>query len=493
MIDAYTCVTCPTSQMTIVSGVCTCPTGYSQVAYGESSTCVWTASLTTVAQNWPPALAAQMRYLDVAATDDARSGPISPPVVSYAIQNYFAWASTDCFSLHERRACQALANMCVLQKYHPFSPGPCLLFLAIHAAIIGDSNGFGGYTGNGWKVGLPFITISTGVLYATNQFVQQEVTLSNTYTADNSRTGTMHYSLYSYTFNGTFIGSETLGTQLQLCAGDTSVLHNYLRFGTNYENSCSLDLTPYVSRGANETIFYELWLLDTNKNEYPLPVKILNQRTADGSTPNRHADGSEAADVSNVLSRRFYIVDTISGRDSFTATSPKVISWMQSCTLRVEMQGTSTSQIRPPLLVIGYAERKVEDILDGGDKARSTVSFTAQYVKDSSDFDRAVMGLFITALVLSLFMVIRRIWVWQRKTGSEVLEINVLVRRKQTHSNTQRNTVCQLACKRGGRSLILFVCVFHVFIVLCVYRCSFASSFISTPPWAICSSSCCAV
>jgi meckelin len=192
----------------------------------------------------------------------------------------------------------------------------------------------------------------------------------------------------------------------------------------SYINTCQLDLTPFITQ--SETIFYDPYLVDLNNQLYPMPVKITNVQIADGATPNRDSQGDEEVDGENLLTRRFYIVDSISGV-AVPNARPKVISYLKSAVLRVEMKGGSNTEIRPPLLVLTYGEREVHDILDGGDKQYSTVSFQVQYLKDTSGVWQAAYGLFGTCIVLSLFLVGRRLWVWQRKNGSEVLEVNLFM------------------------------------------------------------------
>lgn len=365
-----------------------------------------TVSLSEITAQYSPNVAAAMQYNDVRSRDSDSAVTLNNPTISSIyIYNYFGHAATNCFVLKDRHACQTLGNMCVLQKYHQGSTA-CQAFHKVQSTIDTWEHGFVGVNlvapQDGWKTTMPFLYTSSGVLEASSQLIAQEVTLTDTSTPDNSKTGTLQFRLFEYTFNGSFVGWSTLGSQLQLCGGDPKLLLHYLRFGTNYENSCQLDLTPYV--GANSTAFYELFLVDVNQQLYPVPIKVLNLRRGDGSTPNRNSDGSEAEASTNVLSRRFYLVDALAGKVQFNA-APRVLSYMRSATLRVEMHGSSTSEIRPPLLVIDYGERLVADILDGDGKQLSAVSFITIYLKDSGGFWSAAHGLFGTAIALAVIMV----------------------------------------------------------------------------------------
>jgi len=427
-VDPYVCRACPDPLMSMLAdGTCTCQApDWTAVTYGESSTCVWTTSLNSISASYSPVNAQVMQYNDVRSVDGASSYSKSPGINSILLNTYFLAAITKCWVQQERHACQLLANMCVLQKYHQSSTA-CLAFRTRQTVITTYEHGFTSLIGgqDGWRTSMPFLYQSTGTITSSAQLLQQKVTLTNKRTDDNSLTGTLSFKLFSWSFNGTFLGSESLGSQLQLCSGDAKLLSNFLRFGTNYENSCQLDLSPFLSLPYTETIFYELFVEDVAGTLYPCPIKVINLRMGDGSTPNRNDGGDERVDSSvNQLTRRFYLVDNLSGKESF-GSAPVLLSYAQRMTLRVEMQGSSSEYIRPPLLVIEYGEREASDIRDGAGKQFSTVEFSTIYLNDSASFWRAAHGLFGTAIALAVFVAARRIWVWQRKTGTEVLEVTI--------------------------------------------------------------------
>ncbi len=385
---------------------------FPQAPYGQSSTCVWSASLSSLTYTYAPNNAQVMQYNDVRSVDGGNSYARTNPVInSIYLYTYFSVAVTACFADQERTACQMLANMCVLQKYHQSSTA-CQAFTGRTQLVNTFEHGFSPLLNgpDGWRTSLPFLYQSVNTLFATSQLLFQSVTLTDTSTVDNSQTGRLKFHLMSYTFNGTFLGSSLLSSQLQLCGGDTKLLSHFLRFGTNYENACQLDLTSFLTPAASpataerNTVFYELFIQDLNNQLYPLPVKVLNLRLGDGSTPNLNDQGDEKIADTNVLTRRFYLVDSLAGKTTF-GSAPAVVSYARKLTLRVEMHGDSSSEIRPPVLVISYGERESSDILDGAGKQYSKVSFETVYTKDPAGFRRASLGLFITALVLALVVV----------------------------------------------------------------------------------------
>jgi hypothetical protein len=204
-----------------------------QTFYGASEVCVLASSLSEVTASYSPTTAALMQYNDVRSSDTSNSYQLKDPVLSSnIILRYFAASVTNCFIGKDRPACQALANMCVLQKYHQ-GTSACLAFGTVSTQITTFQHEFTG--DKAWRSTLPFLYRATTILATSASLIQQEVALSNVVTADNSKTGTLKFRLYKYAFNGTFLGWEPLGDQLQLCGGDTKLLSSYLRFGTKSE------------------------------------------------------------------------------------------------------------------------------------------------------------------------------------------------------------------------------------------------------------------
>jgi hypothetical protein len=205
------------------------------VPYFTSTACVFATSLNQITAIYPSNTAAIMQYNDVASSDSATAVTYAPSVTSIVIYTTFTGAVTNCFVGQDRHSCNMLVNICALQKYAQGS-APCVALGALMSGILIYDHGFVGnypYTGPiGWKDTLPFVYESSNILTTTAILIQQSVTLANTVTVDNSATGVLSFRLYMYTYNGTYLGWQPLGSQLQLCGGDLKLLNNYLRFGT---------------------------------------------------------------------------------------------------------------------------------------------------------------------------------------------------------------------------------------------------------------------
>lgn len=86
-------------------------------------------------------------------------------------------------------------------------------------------------------------------------------------------------------------------------------------------------------------MFYELYLQDENGKLANVPVLIRNYRAADESMPNKV--GSTISD-NWVLSRRFFLYDTISGIATTSGykggiVRPEIVRWASSINMKISL------------------------------------------------------------------------------------------------------------------------------------------------------------
>lgn len=51
-------------------------------------------------------------------------------------------------------------------------------------------------------------------------------------------------------------------------------MSSYLYIGNSYENICTLTLSDYSN--SKETIFYDLFVIDTDEKVFPVATKVIN-------------------------------------------------------------------------------------------------------------------------------------------------------------------------------------------------------------------------
>jgi meckelin len=248
----------------------------------------------------------------------------------------------------------------------------------------------------------------------------------------------MSMTLSKYAMDGTFLGFESLKTQLTLCRGDERVLASYQRFGSNVRRECTVDLRQLIA-DPSEPVFYELWIDDpvdrAGKERaegtalYPVPVIIANYGSPPDDAPNQFLARNLNIDLTFaspelekvVLHRRFFLVDAVSGRKSRGATADRedpslqVVRWAKSVILRVSLQiddpdtpFDESLRILPPYVVIEYEQQQTsiipeEDLGFGAENEAlryAPVSFVSQYTMNLEYYWRVMFILMFVMIGL---------------------------------------------------------------------------------------------
>ena len=163
-------------------------------------------------------------------------------------------------------ACQTLGNLCALAMYEA-DAAACQLFQQValeQSSFVNQEDQ--------WKMRMPWLYYSSGPLPYSIDNVDLRVALGI------EGTYTLTYWLASYSLNGTYLGLEKLGTQLQLCAGVASDPNAYLSFGTGLEAKCEVPLSRLLA--VTEPTFYDLYLQVEGEKLYPVPTRVINLRVA---------------------------------------------------------------------------------------------------------------------------------------------------------------------------------------------------------------------
>jgi|TARA_B110000208_G_scaffold134273_1_gene162438 hypothetical protein len=282
--DPRTCLRCSHPLMTRdVDGKCTCDhaagaTGVAGMGYlpggRYTEACLTAGELTPISGGaYDESLAINVKFTD------------GSTVNSIVFKHLYLWSATRCFQwgrAGDTQACEALANLCVLNHYKSTST-PCKLYSALVAARTKVTP-----IVYGWASSLPWLdykddtgsyTVETEVLW--NKAVPTPVELNTQLT----------FYLARYTLNGTFVAMEPLAGQLSYCctggsengwAAPTSTAFPWLFFGTNYKRSCSCDLRQLVAKAGGTMDLFELYLDDgtsssaTQRSLYPVPFRNEN-------------------------------------------------------------------------------------------------------------------------------------------------------------------------------------------------------------------------
>lgn len=406
--DLYSCMPCPDELMLIQQSQCVCPDEYELI--GDS--CIFKSSANAIRRDYPTDVASIVYYRDIELGTSLSSAELK----SWTFGTLFFESAVRCQDREEREACQTLGNLCVMQKYEKES-AVCRFFAQLSNQRTRPTNGF-----TDWKESLPWLEYSSDkVLYSSELNTQYSLFQVNPIPSDWSKTSTIAFKLAKYDYQGRFLGLEDLTDQLQMCGGNPSNLDRWMRFGTNYENSCNLDLNELLTY---ETVFYDLYIVDVNKRIYPCPVKQINYRE-DDRFPNKDIDNEElASDTARLtLQRRFFLVDNVSGKKTGKG-APTYVAYAKKITLRVTIREDSDENIYPPTLVIEYAEREVSRLADGGVFTFGRVSFRVEYTTNLLSLREGTITLW--SLAIALIVVLWFIKIYSYQKANNIINMDAL-------------------------------------------------------------------
>jgi len=482
--DPYRCVGCsdPVATMT-ASGECACDAGYRTAGVvgvfpWAAVSCLPAASAAAVLNAYPESAAIAVSYYSVqlASAKSATSSLLGK--TSKAFQHLYASAAVGCLNRKPGTrddACQALANLCVLQLYSPTAT-VCALYTAVYNARKAAVNGFQGWPGGG----LPFLTYSASEARA----VASDPALTRPMSFDEAKeagtSDTLQLFVARYSLNGTFLGIARLRNQLEgFCAAaaaaavptassgaaewsSSRVTTPWLGFGYGYSTvfACDLNLLA-ASPLATDPVFYDLYVRDLAADAaqvaaaaraaaggssaasssasggaaaglpltlYPVPVAITNYVAADGSTPNvNKASASEADDV---YARRFTLVEAVSGITAAGAAS-EVLRYASSLRLTVRALRDGNNRptlLSPPVLTITYRERLTAEVAAAASDASpnsmavDATAFAVEYTSENADYGRTVLALAVSLGMLVLGWAFVRVAGWIRMNARTPFE-----------------------------------------------------------------------
>jgi len=398
--DAYTCVPCELPQQFDSStGECGCTTPsvrpWTPTAADPVPCFIDLSDELSSVYPTVSALAANaftITYSDItsgATTDPSQNSFPEVDVVSGYFQDNLMTAARRCKYLLDTKECNHLANMCVLALYNLDS-----LVCQLFQDIVDSKTEVSAYDITGWSNGLPWL------YYNGPASLFMDATLISTkYSFDaqsiySEYTNEFGLTAATYSLNGTFLGLSDLTTQLQLCKVEQGDEKNFLLFGREYSNECTINLETLLGTWE-EPLFFDLYLMTDTDTFFPLPVLLENYRDS-GLLINA---GSISRQLSTVV-RRLFLYDNVSGYttypDSFPTTSiPDVTRYLASLKLSVMLRSDEVAKIKTPVVTVWYGERSSSTV-----STNVKVSFIVSYAMDLTEYFRSenvVLG-FIIAL-----------------------------------------------------------------------------------------------
>ncbi|KAJ3410889.1 Meckelin [Chytridiales sp. JEL 0842] len=381
--DLSECIKCPDpSKMTAVqvdeSGYqcfCNSDMGYSAIPIGNE--CL-------------NATAVQSQFQDSTVEYPDAIGPEgSPSPISNLPSDFFAkyatWAAAKCSSEWNEEACQVLGNLCVLQM----------------------------------PVSLPWLYYQEQPGVVGNMSPNVSIDLSSP-----SVKGKLSFVLAAYTPEGKFLGFKSLQDQFEFCRYQASASDSpWFIVGYNYASQCNLNIFNIANI-----------LVDDAGQRFPIPIRVLNM-AENKALSDRVFDSIAQTRVSydftgNVFTRRFFLVDKVSGVSNNTL---KVMRVPTHISLWIMKRDDNSGRILTPVMNILYAERNI----DGPALATAsslyslpTYNFSVLYSMDLNYFWRIMQILFSLTTVLAILygLYLTRNWSKRNMAGpGDSIDTNFLV------------------------------------------------------------------
>jgi meckelin len=447
--DPYTCASCgdPNAVLT-ASGECECSAGHVAAGLPALSAtrtptlrCLPQADADAILARYPLAEASTVtfRSLQSSATGDATG--TARGLVSAYFAHTFPAAAVGCRGYKpgaDPSACQALANLCVLQLYDP-TTSACAMYNGMADSRGGGVNGFAAWPATlpflYWREDLPSI-LADASLERTMQYKVGTV-------AGAARR--LDFYLAKFALNGTFLGYEKLRSQFAYCAGgdggagsSVSIDPPWTFFGHGFTATYSCDVRLLATVGG-PPVLYDLYVRDLAADSaasdqveppgsaappmtlYPVPVRIVNLRSGNGARPNANKKWADEAD--DVFVNRFMLYDAASGLKT-PGDLPEVVRYAVRLSLLIRSTDGDNSKIAPPVLTVEYHERPVAAVMAGSTDgmARDTLVVTAEYASDYSTYSTNILALGAATAVLVCLWASLKITAWIRTNARSQLE-----------------------------------------------------------------------
>ncbi|KAJ9465389.1 Meckelin (Transmembrane protein 67) [Diplonema papillatum] len=336
--------------------------------------------------------------------------------------------------------CQYLANLCALQVYDT-SQGAC----ALYWTLLTTWDGGAGCTPPtcDQPESLPWLLHQQTGTQVAQQVLNREFGFEDG----------LRLFVAAYTLNGTFLGTEPLGTQVFLCELTEAVAAFGFEFGNNIRSSCRVN-DEYLSPGAAaEPLFFEVFIEDTAGTR-PVPVRL---KTAGDDRPSGDDYDvffddptvrlTAGIDPKNQFYRRFMLYDTV--------LNPRLVRYASTITVLTAMQSAEDGAVFVPIVTVEYdyvvkTVSRVTDVSQPPSPPDAQQSFRISeavgdaiprtvlqhgsrshvrvfYVESRSQ--RAVTALIITACCVAFVTSWLKAWAWQRRLVTPYLDLfGVLLR-----------------------------------------------------------------
>ncbi|KAG8133783.1 hypothetical protein E2320_011559 [Naja naja] len=319
-------------------------------------------------------------------------------------------------------SCQALGNMCVMNmnSLSSATPDACGLFQYVFANTVGLGTV---HSISFWRQSLPWLFYGDQPGLASQILDGTEFPTSFTFKEKDEEVK-LNFIAASYDATGNFLKWQHLEDGLlQLCPDTLIRLNAAYKFGTTYQQKCTISVSKILKDYA-EPVFYDIFLKyhdEEDGQQYLWAVPVLNV-----NLKYNEIFVNQGSNVNSwFLTRRILLVDTLSGRENDLESQPKVIRIASKIAISIRLvRNTQRGAIYPPLITIAYSDvliqnPNVENIM---------VSFSVDYEMNQSE------ALIHTDIALGVLGGLAVLWSllktagWKRRIGSPMIDLQTVMK-----------------------------------------------------------------
>ncbi|XP_053875153.1 meckelin isoform X1 [Malaclemys terrapin pileata] len=362
-------------------------------------------------RNFPSKAVATVRY-----------GQLGITVVSAWFLKNLQASAAACWLYSNLTSCQALGNMCVMNmnSLSSTTSDACGLFQYVYANTAGLGTV---HSVSFWRQNLPWLYYGDQPGLASQVLDTTQFPTSFSFKGTNKNIK-LQLIAASYDAEGNFLKWQNLeGGVLQLCPDTLTRLNAAYIFGTTYQQSCTISVSKMLSDFANP-IFYDVYLEyhdDDSGQQYLWAVPVLNL-----NLQYNEMSVNQGSNKNNwLLTRRMFLVDSLSGQESDLGKQPRIIRIASKITISIRLiPSTQRGTIYPPLITIAYKDVLVQN----PDTQSVMVSFSVNYEMNQSeaqiqtDIALGVLG------GLSVLWSLLKTAGWKRRIGSPIIDLQTVLK-----------------------------------------------------------------
>ncbi|XP_047698702.1 meckelin isoform X2 [Prionailurus viverrinus] len=350
----------------------------------------------------------------------ARYGELGMSFTSEWFAKYLQSSAAACWVYANLTSCQALGNMCVMNmnSYDSVTFDACRLF-----QFIFENTGLRTvHSISFWRRNLPWLFYGDQLGLAPQVLSTIPLPTNFSFKGENQNRK-LKFIAASYDVRGNFLKWQTLeGGVLQLCPDTETRLNAAYSFGTTYHQNCEIPISKILTDFPSP-IFYDVYLeyTDENQHQYVWAVPVLNLNLQH----NKIFVNRDSSPGKWLLTRRIFLVDALSGRESDLGSQPRLTRIATQISLSIYLvPNTKNGNIYPPLITIAYSDIDIKDPNSQSVKVSFSVKYEMNQGEAQVQTDIALGVLGGLAVLSSLLKTAG----WKRRIGSPMIDLQTVMK-----------------------------------------------------------------